>query len=802
MNLSAQNTCFQGWRYTRSVSIQNYIFGLLNDWQVKVIVDTQTLINAGQMNSDGSDIRFTTSDCCTEIPYWIESGLNTANTVIWARVPQLASNDTTWIQMYYGNPAANTPVSDLDLVMFALGNDSMGTDTATPGLTVATQEYTFPINARTVLWRIYSDDTMRIRFKVSNDTNMVTGSSAFFNVPSTPGFYTFNAALAARVGGHPGWYTSTGGSFLNTCVPAGPCPGSCGYAVYKPEDQGVFGALKTDSCGVFPSMKVWYRRGTFVDPGSTLWPEFDRDQAFATTSPGGTQMCHGDTLQLFAQNVGAVSYQWYFNGNLVSGATDTTYLATQEGQFYCVADFGMACQSISSDTVVISHPFFDIDLGPDRAVCTDGADTIFATPGFQTYLWNDNSTDSFLVVTVSGTYIVVVTDTLGCPDADTIQVTLNPLPNPVISILGDSIFCPGESTNLSALNQNWYAYQWLPGGETSGNILVTDSGSFQVIVWDEQFCSDTSTAVTISLHALPAVDLGPDQMFCIGDSVTFDAGAGWTSVTWPLGVSTQTYEAFTSGSFVVDVVDSNGCAGADTANVTVNALPVVDLGPSDSICANSTVLLDAGLGINSYAWSNGETTQTVDVGPGIYNVAVVDTNGCAGVSNIVYLIPYPVLGPVAISGGLSGMMASSAPNYQWFLDSVAIPGANNASFVPDVPGDYMVMVTDPYGCSTEYSNVITIELVNPITADDIPQGFSPNGDGINDFFYIANITSYPDNSLDVFNRWGTLVYSGRPYDNTFNGIGSNGLDLPDGTYFYILRLGNGQEFNDYLIINR
>jgi gliding motility-associated-like protein len=802
MSLSAQNSCFQGWRYTQPVSVRNFIFGLLNDWQVKVTIDTQTLINAGKMNADGSDIRFTTSDCCTEIPYWIESGLNSPATIIWARVPQLASLDTTWIQMYYGNPNATTPVSDLDLVMFALGNDSMGTDSARPGVTVATQEYTFPINARTVLWRIYSADTMRVKFKVTNDTNMVTGSSAFYNVPSTPGFHFFNAALAARVGGHPGWYTSTGGSFLNSCAPVVPCPGSCGYSIYKPGDQGVFGALKTDTCGVFPSMKVWYRRGAFVDPGTTNWPEFDRNQGFILNSPGGNQMCPNDTLQLFAPSLAAQSHQWYHNGNLIVGATDTSYLATHDGLYHCVADFGMACHNLISDTIAISYPFTEVDLGPDRLVCTNGNDTIVAPSGFQGYLWSDNSTNSSLVVPASGSYWLQVTDSIGCTDADTIQITLHALPVPTINILGDSIFCPGESTSLSALNQNWFAYQWLPGEETSGNIVVSDSGTFQVIVWDSEFCSDTSAAVTISLFALPVVDLGPDVEFCIGDSVTFDAGTGWTSIMWPLGVQTQTYEVFTQGSFVVDVVDSNGCVDADTVNVQVNPLPVVDLGPSDSICANATVTLDAGAGLSTFAWSNGETTQTVTVGPGVYNVAVTDSNGCATTSNVIYFFAYPVLDPVTIAGDFSGLEATLAPNYQWYLDSVAIPGATASTFTPDVPGAYMVIVTDPYGCADIVSNVIIVEEIDQINAEDIPQGFSPNGDGINDFFYIANISSFPGNSLMVFNRWGSIVYERRPYDNTFNGVGDDGNDLADGTYFYILKLGNGQEFSDYLIINR
>lgn len=802
-NLSAQNTCLPGWRYTQPISIRNFIFGLLNDWQVRVTVNTQALIGAGKMNPDGSDIRFTTSDCCTQLPYWIQSGLNTPTTVIWTRVPQLFSLDTTWIQMYYGNPAANTPISDIDLVHFTIGNDSMGTDTATPGITCATQEYTFPINARTVRWRIYAGDTMRLKFKVSNDTNMVTGTSPFFTVPPVPGFYNFDHELVSVAGGHPGWYTNTGGNFLNTCAPITPCPGSCGHVVYRTLDQGVFGALKTDTCGVLPSMRVWYRRSAFVDPASTSWPEFDRQQPFSLSSPGGTMMCFTDSLTLYAPNIGAGGYQWYFNGSPISGSTDTLHVALVAGSYHCVASFDMACHSISSDTIVISYPSSEVDLGPDHLVCTNGTDTLHAGAWFQSYLWSDSSTAESLVVTTSGTYWVQVMDSVGCVDADTVTVTIRPLPSPSIVVQGGNYICRGDVVNITALDSNWYAYQWLPNGETSGNILVSDAGTFSVVVWDEYFCSDTSTSVTIYLFPDPLADLGNDVDFCIGDSAVLDAGSGWASILWPDSSTGQTYVTSTAGDFVVEVIDTNGCATSDTVGVTVNPLPVVDIGLNDTICAATTLTLDAGAGMASYAWTNGATSQTVTVGPGVYNVSVVDTHGCASTSNLVYISAFPPLGSVAIAGDITGMVATSAPNYQWYLDSVAIAGATDSTYMPTVEGSYMVGVTDPNGCANAFSNTILIAFEDPaITAEDIPQGFSPNGDGINDRFEIINIDNYPASSLVVMNRWGGQVYHKEPYDNSFNGQGNSGKDLPDGTYFYILKLGNGQAFSDYLIINR
>lgn len=78
----------------------------------------------------------------------------------------------------------------------------------------------------------------------------------------------------------------------------------------------------------------------------------------------------------------------------------------------------------------------------------------------------------------------------------------------------------------------------------------------------------------------------------------------------------------------------------------------------------------------------------------------------------------------------------------------------------------------------------------------IPDGFSPNGDEINDLFVMRGILSYPNNTFRIYNRWGNLVFEARPYQNTWNGKSTFGLrvggdDLPEGTYFYLLNLGDG-----------
>jgi len=90
----------------------------------------------------------------------------------------------------------------------------------------------------------------------------------------------------------------------------------------------------------------------------------------------------------------------------------------------------------------------------------------------------------------------------------------------------------------------------------------------------------------------------------------------------------------------------------------------------------------------------------------------------------------------------------------------------------------------------------------------VPEGFSPNGDGVNDYFVILNIDKYPNNHILIFNRWGNKVYEGKPYMNEWDGRNYFGVKvggdlLPSGTYFYILNLGDGSPVKKgYVFLNR
>jgi gliding motility-associated-like protein len=102
-----------------------------------------------------------------------------------------------------------------------------------------------------------------------------------------------------------------------------------------------------------------------------------------------------------------------------------------------------------------------------------------------------------------------------------------------------------------------------------------------------------------------------------------------------------------------------------------------------------------------------------------------------------------------------------------------------------------------------------LDPCSPISCEmNVPEGFSPNGDGVNDNYVIRGLQIHPDNKFTVFNRWGNLVFKSEPYRNDWDGTSSFGLNiggdkLPTGVYYYILDLGDGSKpMKGYIYLNR
>src|ERR1035441_335905 len=133
--------------------------------------------------------------------------------------------------------------------------------------------------------------------------------------------------------------------------------------------------------------------------------------------------------------------------------------------------------------------------------------------------------------------------------------------------------------------------------------------------------NDTSINVSLVINALPNVSISGDPTsFCSGDSVTLDAGV-WTSYIWSTGDTSETINATTSGFYVVTVSNSDGCTRTTHKEVTVTVFPYPNIFLSNlsDFCAGGLATLTVGATFSNYAWSTGESTQSISCPQGIYN---------------------------------------------------------------------------------------------------------------------------------------------------------------------------------------
>jgi len=803
-----QAPCFGDFQYSQTATVSNVSNPALSDFPVRLNLDTQTLISSGKLSPTGDDLRIAGPDCCTPLPYWIQSGLNTPSTTIWVLMDTLPFGGTAEIQLYYGNPGVSGPVSNIDSVMLSIGNDDMGTGSSASGQTIGTTQYRFPVDARTVRWRIFSGDSATLRLKTVDSTDLVKGFSPFFTTSATPGFNTFDWEGPSTVDGYPAWFTADSTlDIMNNCAPVTPCPGSCGDMQYTPGDPGINGnPTVIDSCGATPSMRVWFRNvtGAFFDPVvSANNDELDR-QAAVMAAASEPSICNTGSSALTATYPAGGTVTWFRDG-MTFGMGDSL-VTGQSGDYYFQVQYSSACQVLTSDTLSIAGAASTIDLGPDRTECVDSFYTIDAGPGFVNYLWSDGSTNQTLDIFITGIYWIEAEDANGCIDRDTVIITLRE--NPVANITPgpDVEICGGSSIMLDGTTPNGFAYEWLPGGETSADLEVDQSGTYQVVVTDANNCVDTSDVVTVTFYPQTQVQLPDDTTLCETDSLVLSVTSIWDSVLWADSSTTSLdFTAFPPGDFWVEVVDTNGCRSRDTIRIDAFSPIVIDLGADRIVCPQNTVTLESATpGAVSYIWNDGTVGDMLVVSApgGDFSVDATDANGCVSTSTTVNVSFYPESEiPLITREGDVLVSSVTTGSFQWYQDGVTIDGENGTTLnLPSGGGSFFVEVTDVNNCSTLNSNILAV-LVS-IQRDLIPEGFSPNGDNLNDQFMIPNLDLYPGNSLTIFNRYGSEVFKESPYSNTWQGTW-NDQDLPDGTYFYLLDLGGDLEpIQGYVIIQR
>ena len=306
-------------------------------------------------------------------------------------------------------------------------------------------------------------------------------------------------------------------------------------------------------------------------------------------------ICSNQNITFNAQNPGD-TYTWS------TGATTQTITANSTGTYWVNVNNGSCYGSDTVNLNVVNIP--TQNLGNDTSICVGQSLTLNAgNPGY-IYQWSTGATTQTINVNATGSYWVIVHQA-SCITPDSINVTVVPVPQ--VNVGPDSLVCTGQSVTLNAGNPG-DSYLWSTGASTQ-TITVSNAGSYTVLV-NNGTCTGIDTMI-LTVIATPVVNIGPDSIICMGESITLDAGNSGYTYNWSNGSTTQTITVDSAGKYWVQVNNSK-CAQADTVNVIVDNPATPNPGNDTTICG-SIYSLSAGITTSHYLWSTGDTTKNITI---------------------------------------------------------------------------------------------------------------------------------------------------------------------------------------------
>ena len=427
--------------------------------------------------------------------------------------------------------------------------------------------------------------------------------------------------------------------------------------------------------------------------------------------------------------------------------------------------------------------------------------------------------DYFLQIILAGDTSNIVSTT----------VVIYPIPTSTFTVSSDSV-CINEQTtlNYTGTASASATYSWDVDGGTPNliagpgphNISWAGTGLVNVsLTVAENGCTSPPTSFPVFVKPIPtsSFDISPNDSICLVDTLTIaytgtapaNATYNWNfsggNVISGSGQGPYHVKWSTPGFYSLSLsVIQDGCSSDTTfKSVTVLPLPVIYINAHPKEGCNPITVSFADSTANAAQWNwtfNGGNPGTstnenpiniIYNNPGTFSVTlhVVDIYGCKNTATFNnYITSYPVPNanftfnpnpgapdlPINFNSSSSSTFVT---NWNWNFGDAGTSTLQNPTHPFSSAGTYTIwlVVETAHGCLDSTSN--EIKIVDVV----IPNVFTPNNDGINEFFFIKGIDAVPDCQLIVFNRWGNKVYESNSYKNDWDGKG-----VADGVYYFIL----------------
>ncbi|PKP05359.1 MAG: hypothetical protein CVU11_00190 [Bacteroidetes bacterium HGW-Bacteroidetes-6] len=489
----------------------------------------------------------------------------------------------------------------------------------------------------------------------------------------------------------------------------------------------------------------------------------------------------------------------------INNTLNPVFTASTSGWYSLTAIDDFSCSA--SDSVYLTVNPLPVVLVQNDTICSSEQASLLAS-GATSYIWNTSSTTNPLLVSpaVTTTYSVTGSSN-GCSATATAQVYVNAGLN--ITVNNETI-CEGEQAILDPVGAD--AYVW-------NTTAIDDPYIVQPIITTNYTVTGTSiagcsgtTSATVVVNPNPVITINTNAV-CEGDQAQLLA-TGANSYDWSTGFAGNPLLETPASSTLYSVTGTSlGCTGTAEIFLDVYPLPIVSFTPSvSSGCSPLEIQFNdqSAPSIVNWSWSFGDgSTSNVQnptntyLEPGNYQIQleVKDVNGCVANSLPENIVVYSAEAHIITNGhvfssgdGVSFFDGSlNANSWLWGFGEGSFSSMQNPTFVYDNPGEYNVIlsVESPEGCMDSDSILI---IVNPLFTVYFPTAFTPNNDGKNDSWIPYGESWNPEFfEMDIYNRWGTLVFRSTDINNPWSGKSYDGIVYESAVFAYRVKIKDVKE---------
>lgn len=511
-----------------------------------------------------------------------------------------------------------------------------------------------------------------------------------------------------------------------------------------------------------------------------------------TITTSDSLLCNGDNAIISAPP-GYFGYDWSTGESGVS-----TIVTSQAGHYSVTVYNEYGCSANSNEITIAVSGSLPPSIN-DIQICVPGMVTISHLDSIIWYTMDTSIIGAGFSTTVNVTsdtsLLISYPPTGDCPiKYDTVSIKIMDS-IPLFHIFGDTSLCVNEDllvyTDAENVSWEWSLNGIIYGNSDSISIPHTQFQNGDILrlkIYTD--CQQYLLTKTILVHPTSAFTLEKDTIFiCANIDTLITSNGNFNDVHWVMnGDTLNSQDINFNGNQSQYVyawgIDTNGCStSVDSILIEIPQESLSLFSNTGLSCSGDSVTLSFQSTLDSVIWMTPQGIKTSDsltftlsaATSGWYIVEASDSLGCHYadsiklISNNLPVVHFPNDTIICLDNFVGEGYINNNYTLVWnnaFNDSISIGGSNW----------YQITVTDnTSGCMIEDSVFITI-----VNCDDaIPNVFSPNGDGINDYFVIDEAIIYPNNYLIIFNRWGEIVYEQHGYKNSFGGN-----QLVDGVYFY------------------